>query len=350
MKALAAPLLLSLAACAPAPSPPDPPAARPGASPRAPASLLAATADGGVARVDAATGAVLAATPPAGAPVRDLVWDPHAGAAAFVVGDDEETWSEWRLAPLDDGGTEPWGIASTDGRARLEIAEGGWILLEHGASGPGWRFLPRDGAPAARVGAPEPRSPVTVDDARVCALAWVDDALSVRCAGLGEGGFTAAEEEALAPSLGPRPTARLVSLEPPVAIDVVGGLLAVRDLAAGSLAPASGPAPLARVDDARRLSDGRVAVLATPDAPGAVEAQPARLALVDPVARTVAWLALPQPAVLADTFYRRALVEVEGRLFVALDASVVAVDLDALALDPGFDGAGLRGPISRRPG
>jgi hypothetical protein len=365
------------AACGASPGD-DPPRGRAEDAPRARgkrvdvADLLAWTPSGDLAIADGHTGAVLEVAKTlelTGG--RDVAYDPWTGRAIVLEADGTagaagtaasgEVASYAIVAGQGFGAAPSFGprtlVATTSGDGRLLPTSLGVVML--GDAGDGWRALFTGGG-APGVAGPPPMSAWAVakpEGLVVHALAY----------GPSSGELDAAQATVGPASVGPvsvavldvaagtlPPSARVVAAPArggALLLDVGGSFLSVRGLAGAAAGPAS-LAPLGaeglRIEGALALEDGAVVVALLSG-----ETRVVALEVGGAIAiASMAEVTLPgDPAPSTRFFSHDLAVQAPGRVAAATSAGVFAIEvtLDAdgvhLALDPGFDGGALLGPL-----
>jgi hypothetical protein len=359
---LAAPFALALlVACSSAPdAPPGASAAalesRPPAISIAPpprvggtsAHLVAALAGGGLALVDAWTGARVAVAE-AGPAVRDLDVDSASERVIAVRGEDDDL--EIVAHPLLRGGLGgAEHLAWIDGDARVASTAAGLLVFESGWADR-WRLL---GAGARPLSFPPPRSIALEDGATVRALVPRSPGLEVDRVAR-DGGLVARPVVASFAGAEPPGGARFAAA-PALGLALLARLdRGVLELS-GSDARGELGAPIWRGlvgDDEARLEalvpveGGRLVAL--------LVAKPARLVVVAPAEGTSTIVALRGAVRLEPRFFSREMVASGPRLFVATTAGVAAFSVGPrtaapeVARDEAFQGDGLEGPLATAP-
>lgn len=325
------------------------------------------TDDGEVVLFDADTGAALAVAP--GSDLggeRDLAFDPWRSRLIVFQSDAFDPWGEIAGYPVTAGDLDPWvgpriHEVWVDGVARVAGSPFGTVVFEE-SYGPRWRLVRSDGEPSSSVYAPRPASLATGlspdGELRLTALTYgaEGDAADVRVALVEPEGVTAPVVVPLsaAPASSPLAARWVESAGGGQLVDVDAGSgdIVVSTFAGGGWPPwmAAGVGPgIERVEQAAALpGGGRLALLVT----GAVD-----LVVVGVGAggapECAAALDLPGEVDPAGLFFARGVVAVgPDRLLVATSSGVAAVTVSddcppALAVDPGFDGEALRGPLDR---
>lgn len=340
------------------PDVPDVPATPP-STPAPRAGLLAFSREGALTLVSqagaerASAWQTTALTGPSLDPPADVAWDPWRSRALVVTTADDESRSALASVSLDGASCE---LAVTSGLLRVLPAAGGVVTFERTDAGPRVRFSPHEGtAPPSRA-CDEPSSLVAEER---------DDGLFVRVASL-VGEEREVHAEATAVKLGPPQRTGAARLSGPARSPIRWStndrtVDAVRD---GELVRVLVGGEVASLDDALAIEPGPGHL-----DPGAQGGAPWAVALASVWRRGEPWpravlvvldpeqhlqlVDLPGHAVSADVLYRRALVGRvrDGRLelFVALFEGVLRVaerEHGLLAVDRGFDGAGLVGPLA----
>lgn len=330
------------------------------------AIVVASTADGRLALVDAESGAVIdAASERARGVVRDLAFDRWSRRVLLFEADESEDGGEIAMHAVGRAREGPrFGerahLAWVDGPARLEAAPSGAVVFEDGY-GARWKVLWNDGRPSQGSPAPRPASMWAVE---------LPSGLALHALAYGEGGLerwrAVVDAAKLEPPAGARlsagsgtdpPTARLAAapaLGGEVLADLEEGRPTLRLLREGETAPpiALDAAPgTERIEHAIAIDGGRIVAL-----------------LISGVARVVvvrlddggghvasAAVALPGRVRVEDRFFSRDLVAVSPRrLLAATSEGVFAVHVRAegssihmidVEVDAAFDGAELRGPL-----
>lgn len=337
-----------------------------------PSRALAATNDGAIALISGETGAQIAATAPGDREVRSIAFDPTAGLVLEAVYGDIDSGELVGFPITGDPPVfgEPIALALIDGDVRLLGTPEGVVTFAKSFPASTWSWS--GGASSASPVLPPPVS------------VWIaggtpEDTVRIEALTLGQAGAiapVATRQAAIATRAGlaPEPaaplstpigapiedptTARLVAI-PAVGdallIDVEGGVVATRRVdgaIAGEPVAVPGAIAAARVEAAVPLSGGRVVVAAT--------SGPARLVAIaiDDAGAPVAGAAIDLPGgfAVADRFFSSDLLAIaDDRVLVATGTGVLAVDVIApdgaiaLAIDPAFDGAALRGPLATSP-
>lgn len=332
--------------------------------------MAARTADGGVALVDLASGAVLAGAPggdPAlDGPEGDVACDPYLSRVVVLDASAEDEWGEvasYALSPFGAGAPPSLGPREhevwVDGVARVAASPSGLLVFEDGAGGPRWKLV-SDSGPTPGLSAPRPASLVTGEGAGglfgVAALTYgaLSDSLEVRTATVDASGI---HPDQIAPlSLVPPgdwPSARAAWAGGDIhLLSAMGGDLAWSSLSGGAppwvaLDPG---APIERLEHAVALPGGETLVAL---ASGAADVVAVHLA--GGVPACAAAIDLPGEAAGSLHFFSRGLVAAgPGRALAATSAGVFAVSVSgacplALGVDPSFDGDALRGPLDVCP-
>lgn len=331
-----------------------------------PPEALAWTSQGDLAVIDGKTGAIKQLAPTSylgGQP--DLIYDPWTSEAVVFELDDEAQTGEISSYPALLG---PSGVhlgarvhrAWIDGEARLLPAPGGYVIFE-ASYGERWKVLFADQWTTSNVIAPCPASawvtPGIQQDFTIHAMSYGDGGSILRH-GVSVSGhsLSALTTSALgAAPAGDPPTARMIpapALGDALLFDVVGSDLAVR-LVNGSIVTPAGLAPLGmaglRIEHALGLDGGEVALL--------LLSGESRVMAVETSSegglKSFATLALPGVVREEKRFFSHDLVVLGPRgALAATSVGVFSIRMTrsgagvSLALEPGFAGAGLRGPIA----
>ena len=324
----------------------------------APPDLLAFDERSDLVLADGSSGAVTRITPAGAAGDRDLAWDPWASRALLIqIGEDGEG-GEIAAYPVTGAGSkadlgEREHLAWLDGRARILATPAGPVLFEE-SYGERWKLL--GATPTASVIAPLPSSvwlEVEPGGAELSALtvSGADGSASIRVAAVGPSGIGAPTERPLGVPVSP--SARLVpSRGGALLVDIAGQLIVARRVGPASIpiGPATAllpVAPGARIEAAITLGEDLVALLVSGSDEVVV------LATGEDGAATGGWrIALPGAVRPTDRFASRDLAaQGVGRLLAATSAGVTAIGVSregdiTMTIEPGFDGAALRGPIA----
>lgn len=330
--------------------------------------VAAGWTDGGdVVLFDTGTGHVLATAPGPGlGGERDVAVDPWYHRLIVFESDAADPWGEIVTYPLDDGddgaslGARQHRVW-IDGTARVTGSPFGVVVFEDGY-GPRWRLVREDGTPTASVYGPRPASLATAllpdGGFRISALTYgpSGEAADLRVALVGPEGVEAPVTVPLVvtPPSTP-PSARWVaSAGGGHLVDVAAGDVVISTFAGGGWPPLMpvgvGPG-IARVEQAAAFPGGERLALATT---GTVDLV---IAGIGPggAPECAAALDLPGDVEEAALFFARGLAVVgPDRVLAATSEGVFAVTVSsgcppALAVDPGFDGSALRGPIDGVP-
>ncbi len=325
------------------------------------ARLVAARREGGLAVVDAASGAVVATAPATSGRGRDGAVDPWARPSVAFGGEDDADGGELATLPLDRAGIgAPRHLTWVDGDARIVATPFGVVVFEAGY-GARWRLLPHDGAPGPSVTAPAPLSiaiPAGPSGVSLRALVPADGGgLALATAAVGPAGLGTPTLEAIdglaAEGAAPR-WVETPAMGGSLLVDVVRGEILVHRVSAdGKAGPArrlegSLASPRSRLEHAAAIEGGRRLAL--------LLSKPSRVVVVvlgDGLA-TGAAIAhdLPGNVRIEPRFFSRELVVLGRRIFVATTEGVVALDVGADPGDPPLDPApgfpieGLCGPLA----
>lgn len=336
--------------------------------PDGPVLVAARTAEGGVALADVGSGAVVAqAAGGALGAESDLVCDPWMSRVLAFEADPDGEWGEIAGYPIehDPEGGEPEDTALgprdhevwVDGLARLAASPYGALVFEDGAAGPRWRLVSEQ-LLTPSVSGPRPAALEAgldpAGDFRLFALTYGlgGDALDVRTATVDTYGIHDDIVSPL-PLLPPEQVASVrwaITETGPLLLSAQGGKVVVSTPVAGTMSPWSAVAVgpfIERVEHAVALPDGvTVAALAT----GAADVLFLRLGPSGAPACAVA-VDLPGEAPKSVLFFSRGLAAAgPGRVLAATSSGVVALTVSsacplAVAVDPAFAGAALRGPL-----
>lgn len=331
-----------------------------------PPEALTWTSQGDLAVIDGKTGAIKHLAPTSnlgGQP--DLIYDPWTSEAVVFELDDEAQTGEVSSYPALLG---PSGVllgsrvhrAWIDGEARLLPAPGGYVIFE-ASYGERWKVLFADRLTTSSVIAPCPASawvtPGAQQDFTIQAMSYGDGESILRHGvSVSDHTLSALTTSALgtAPA-GEPPTARMIpapALGDALLFDVVGSDLAVR-LVSGPIVTPAALAPLGkaglRIEHAVGLEGGEVALLLLSGDSRVMAVETSSAGAV----KSFATLALPGVVREEKRFFSHDLVVLgpHGAL-AATSLGVFSIRMTrsgagvSLALEPGFAGAGLRGPIA----
>ena len=331
-----------------------------------PPEALAWTSQGALAVIDGKTGAIKQLAPTSylgGQP--DLIYDPWTSEAVVFELDDEAQTGEISSYPAFHGST---GVllgarahrAWIDGEARLLPAPGGYVIFE-ASYGERWKVLFSDQLTTSSVIAPCPASawvtPGSQKDFTVEAMSYGGGESIVRHGvSVNDHALSALTTSALgtAPG-GDPPTARMIpapALGDALLFDVVGSDLAVR-LVNGPIVTPAALAPLGkaglRIEHALGLDGGEVALLLLSGDSQVMAVETSS----EGALKSFAMLALPGVVREERRFFSHDLVVLGPRgALAATSVGVFSIRMTrsgagvSLALEPGFSGAGLRGPIA----
>ena len=331
-----------------------------------PPEALAWTSQGDLAVIDARTGAIKQLAPTAnlgGQP--DLIYDPWTSEAVVFELDDESQTGEISSYPafISPGGAllgSPVHRAWIDGVARLLPAPGGYVIFE-ASYGERWKVLFADQLTTTSVIAPCPASawvtPGSQEDFTIQAMSYGDGQSILRHGvSVNDHTLSALTTSALgAAPAGDPPTARMIpahALGDALLFDVVGSDLAVRLVNGATITPAA-LAPLGkaglRIEHALGLDGGEVALLLLSGDSRVMAVETSS----EGALKSFATLALPGVVREEKRFFSHDLVALgtHGAL-AATSVGVFSIRMTrsgagvSLALEPGFAGAGLRGPIA----
>jgi hypothetical protein len=331
-----------------------------------PPEALVWTSQGDLAVIDGKTGAIKQLAPTSylsGQP--DVIYNPWTSEALVFELDDEAQTGEISSYPALHG---PAGVllgarvhrAWIDGEARLLPAPGGYVIFE-ASYGERWKVLFADQWTTSSVLAPCPASawvtPGGQQDFTIEAMSYGEgDSLLRHGVSVNDHTLSSLTTSALAAApAGDPPTARMIpapALGDALLFDVVGSDLAVRLVNGPSLTPAA-LAPLGkaglRIEHALGLDGGEVALLLLSGDSQVMAIETSS----EGALKSVATLALPGVVREEKRFFSHDLVVLGPRgALAATSVGVFSIRMTrsgagvSLTLEPGFAGAGLRGPIA----